>query len=221
MNRRILILENDDVPEEQNLSAVMQRLIEERIDSIVFEPGTGFARPIPGEVCGVIVGGGLPSVNDARPWIAEETAFVRSAATAALPVLGICFGHQLIGKAFGAEVARGEKHIGFAKIEQVRSNPLFRGLPECWRSPAYHQDCVMAVPHGFSLIATSDYCAVQAMVHDELPIWSVQFHPEIRFGINAYFADPVAAWDDKDAFENAPNIALIENFIDVCTKHRE
>jgi GMP synthase-like glutamine amidotransferase len=87
-----------------------------------------------------------------------------------------------------------------------------------WRAAVYHSDRALEVPEGFSLIATSDYCTVQAMQHRSLPIYSVQFHPEIHFGINSYFADPVDEWGDESAFESAPNKRLIDNFIEICLR---
>lgn len=218
MQRTLLVLENDDVAEEQNLSAITSRLVEGKINTLIFEPVSGFVKDIPEGAVGLIVGGGLPSVNDPKGWIEEEIALIKQAILAGLPILGICFGHQLIAKMFGSKVVRRDKRVGFANIRKVKDSPLFDGLPAMWRSAVYHSDRAQEVPDGFELIASSDYCAVQGLQHSHLPIYSVQFHPEIHFGINSYFADPVDEWDDESAFDSMPNKRLIDNFVDICTR---
>lgn len=212
----LVILENDDVREAQNLAAVTRELLAGKIESAIFDPLNGFPEVLPEATRGLIVGGGLPSVNDSRAWIAAEVELVRRSAAVGIPVLGICFGHQLIAKAYGAEVVRRQYKAGFAAIEKLVDDPLLAGTPMRWQSPVYHHDRVEELPAGFELIATSEYCAVQAMRHRELPIWSVQFHPEIRFGINKRFMLPVEEWDDETGFEPTPNQRLLENFIDIC-----
>lgn len=213
-----MILENDDVAAEQQLSLVTKNLISDKIDCVIFEPISGFPKDFPSSAAGVIVGGGLPSVNDPKDWIGDEIKLIMRAAALKLPVLGICFGHQLIAKAFGSKVIRRERRLGFSDIVKVKDNPIFTGIPPRWKSPVYHQDRAELVPDGFELTAKSDYCTVQAMAHRDLPIWTVQFHPEIHYGINQYFADPVKEWDDRDAFDSISNKQIIDNFIDICLK---
>lgn len=214
----LVILENDDVVEEQNLSEVTRILIGDAVDTPIFEPIKGFPRELPGAASGLIIGGGLPSVNDPKAWISDEIELIRRTAKRGIPILGICFGHQLIAKAFGSEVVRRERRVGFAYIEKLEDDELFAGLPSRWRAPVYHQDRVESVPDGFKPIATSDYCTIQAMRHTALPIWTVQFHPEVSFGINERFAQPVGEWDDESAFETGPNRQLIDNFVEICCK---
>jgi len=216
LGKVLVIFENDDKADGQSLSLITCKLIGDKIDSLVFDPLKGFPADFPNSTAGVIVGGGLPSVNDPKDWIAKEINLIMRAASLRLPILGICFGHQLIAKAFGSEVIRGQRMVGFANIVKIKDSPIFNNLPQSWRSPIYHQDRVSFVPEDFELIATSDYCEIQAMQHSKLPIWTVQFHPEIDFGANQFFADPVEEWNDEAAFESGPNKQLIDNFIDVC-----
>ncbi|MBI4733365.1 MAG: type 1 glutamine amidotransferase [Rubrobacteridae bacterium] len=218
MEPTILVLENDDEIKDQNLSKAIIELIGAKARCEVFEPNSGFKRALPRSTKGIIVGGGLPSVNDRKDWIDDEVALIRQAVSLKLPIFGICFGHQLIGKAFGGKVVRHERKVGFAHIVKVADSPIFDGLPERWRSPVYHQDRLEIVPEGLKLIATSDYCAVQAMSHRYLPIYSTQFHPEIHFGINERFADPVAEWDEKSSFEKTPNMRIMNNFVELCLR---
>jgi len=216
----LVILENDDVAEEQNLSQVTREIIGSKVDTLIFGPIGGFPAKLPGNAVGLIVGGGLPSVNDPKEWIADEIELIRQAAKQKIPIFGICFGHQLIAKAFGSEVVRHELKVGFADIGKVEEDAVLSGLPSRWRSPVYHRDRVESLPEGFKLIATSNYCSAQAMRHRELPIWSVQFHPEIGFGINERFSQPVDEWNDESAFEAGPNRQLVDNFVDICRTRR-
>lgn len=216
MRHTILILENDIARNEQVLSGVVADLIGDRVQTKIFEPSSGFRYGIPQAISGVIVGGGLPSVNDDLDWIEDEIALIKQAMSLRVPVFGICFGHQLLGKMFGVDVVRRERRTGFANITKSLDARILEGAPGSWRSPVYHQDRIESVPDGFELIATSDYCAVQGMQHRTLPIFSFQFHPEICFGINEKFSDPVEEWNDESSFESNINLRIIDNFVDIC-----
>ena len=97
-----------------------------------------------------------------------------------VPILGICLGHQLIAKHFGGKVGRGEKaEYSLVEIEIVEENDLFKGFPRRLRVWESHMDEVKALPLGFELLARSETCPVEAMKHEKLPIYGVQFHPEV------------------------------------------
>jgi GMP synthase (glutamine-hydrolysing) len=216
MRQTILILENDITSNKQVLSGVVADLIADRVETKILEPNSGFKCGVPQSISGVIVGGGLPSVNDNLEWIKDEIVLIKQAMSLKIPVFGICFGHQLLGKMFGVEVVRRERRTGFANITKSLDARILEGTPDNWRSPIYHQDRIENVPDGFELIATSDYCAVQGMQHRTLPILSFQFHPEICFGINEKFSDPVSEWNDESIFESDVNLRIIDNFVDIC-----
>jgi GMP synthase (glutamine-hydrolysing) len=216
MRQTILIIENDITRNKQVLSGVVVDLIGDRVQTKTFEPNSGFRQGVPQSISGVIVGGGLPSVNDDLEWIEDEVALIKQAMSLRIPIFGICFGHQLLGKMFGVEVVRRERRTGFADIAKSLDARILRGTPDSWRSPVYHQDRIESIPDGFELIAASDYCAVQGMQHRMLPIFSFQFHPEICFGINEKFSDPVEEWNDESMFESDVNLRIIDNFVDIC-----
>lgn len=114
------------------------------------------------------------------------------------PVLGVCGGHQQMALAFGAPVGlmerlspgegyEGAKRVrGFIPIQtpiqtpvERAANVLFQDLPRTitvWHS---HCDEVKELPAGFHLTAFSETCAIQAMQHDSMPLFGVQFHPEL------------------------------------------
>lgn len=106
------------------------------------------------------------------------------------PILGVCGGHQQIALAYGSKVdlmerlEPGEGYEG-AKRErgfypvQTTGNGVFEGLPSTitvWHS---HCDEVKSVPEGFHVTATNETCAIQAMQHNQRPVFGVQFHPEL------------------------------------------
>jgi GMP synthase (glutamine-hydrolysing) len=109
------------------------------------------------------------------------------------PILGVCGGHQQIALAFGARVdlieriASGEgyegalRERGFCSVELAPENSkdLFAGLPETLTVWESHCDEVKELPADFSLTATNEVSEIQAMQHASLPLFGVQFHPEL------------------------------------------
>ena len=106
------------------------------------------------------------------------------------PILGVCGGHQQIALAFGAPVAlmaRLEPGSGYEGAKRERGffevktdgNGIFRNLPNkitVWHS---HFDEVKSLPTGFKATAFNETCPIQAMEHQDRPLFGVQFHPEL------------------------------------------
>ena len=97
-----------------------------------------------------------------------------------IPVLGICYGHQVIAHTLGGTVARNDvAEYGRADLELTGSSLMFHELPEeqvVWMS---HRDAVAAPPEGFSVTASTADSPVAAMEDRERGIFGVQFHPEV------------------------------------------
>ncbi len=95
------------------------------------------------------------------------------------PILGICFGHQLIGTVHGSEVVDlGHTVREFKEVKLVGSDPLFDGLPSSIRVSESHRQALTRVPQGFRLLAESATSQVEAIGHQTRPIYGLQFHPE-------------------------------------------
>ena len=123
---------------------------------------------------GIILSGGPSSVYEdnapmAQPWVFDM----------GVPVLGICYGMQLIAHQLGGEVAPAtEREYGFAVIHKNNPSTLFENLDEelaVWMS---HGDRISNLPPGFNSIAYSENSPVAAMANDS-NIFGIQFHPEV------------------------------------------
>ncbi len=121
----------------------------------------------------LIVMGGPMSVNDSDPWIAAETAFIRSTLLAGTAVIGICLGSQFMAKALGATVRSGKTlEIGMTKIRLTHDgqrDPLFGSCPETFNVFEWHGE-VYDLPNDCVPLAGSDVAPLQAF----------------RFGTRAY-----------------------------------
>ncbi|MFA5076988.1 MAG: glutamine-hydrolyzing GMP synthase [Candidatus Micrarchaeia archaeon] len=97
-----------------------------------------------------------------------------------VPLLGVCWGHQMIGHVLGGKVAKGASaEYGFAKISVDDEDLILRGMPREFNAWVSHFDEVKEAPAGFRVLAHSDTCKVEAMRHETRNIYSVQFHPEV------------------------------------------
>jgi GMP synthase (glutamine-hydrolysing) len=98
---------------------------------------------------------------------------------AKFPVLGICYGHQIIGSAFGAPMRDlGQMLRGYEKVSVVQKHPLFDGLPSDLVVAESHRQELTKIPDEFQHLAQSTTSKVEAIVHRSKPLYGVQFHPE-------------------------------------------
>ncbi len=128
----------------------------------------------------IILSGGPGSVYAGNNGLSE--VIVKKALSGELdnPLLGICYGHQLIGHLAGAKVAKGvNAEYGISEICVDERNTLFMDVPKNFNAWVSHFDEVKDAPAGFRTLAHSDTCPVEAMRHNEKEIFGVQFHPEV------------------------------------------
>ena len=128
---------------------------------------------------GLIFSGGPSSVYDP-----EAPTCSQALLESGLPMLGLCYGHQLISHKLGGEVKRGTVHeFGPAEFHPDRKHPLFDGLSPSsvvWMS---HGDEVVKLPKGFVRIGLTADCGMAAVADDSRKIYGLQFHPEVTHSI--------------------------------------
>lgn len=98
-----------------------------------------------------------------------------------VPILGICYGMQLMAVKLGGSVKAGEiREYGKTEISLDTTSTLMQGLPkesQCWMSHTYYVD---SIPTGFKTVAVSDSCPNAAMENNDKKLYAVQFHPEVN-----------------------------------------
>lgn len=118
---------------------------------------------------GYVISGSDKGVYDDAPWMLPLRAFLTDARDAGKPLLGICFGHQIMADVFGGKAEK----IG-PPVVGVRAFDL---LGQSTAAHVWHQDQVTHAPPDARVFATSDYCPFAGLAYD-FPALSVQFHPE-------------------------------------------
>lgn len=134
----------------------------------------------------VVLMGSRASVHDRGVWIADLSAWLDALldGTRPVPLLGICFGHQLIAHRAGGTI--GPVHADGSRELGVRESAFdgSRLVPESVRLKvvASHREMVERLPAGFRVVARRESVPVDGMEHESLPVFSYQFHPEARAG---------------------------------------
>lgn len=133
---------------------------------------------------GILLTGSPLSVRDEAPWMAALGRWALARAEAGQPVLGVCFGHQLLGEALGGRVeanpaGREAGTVEVALTPEGQAHPLFAGLPPVLAVQATHNDALVRPPPGAVRLAGNANTAWQAFAWGPR-VACVQFHPELR-----------------------------------------
>jgi GMP synthase (glutamine-hydrolysing) len=128
---------------------------------------------------GIVLSGGALSLEGTDTRLGRVADWIDAAE---VPVLGICLGHEFLGRHYGGRLGRtSTPEFGRVELTVDRpEHPLFRDLPHQLRVWASHNDSVLEAPPGWTVLAHSAACPVAAMTHPDRPIWGVQFHPEVE-----------------------------------------
>ena len=138
--------------------------------------------PDPGACHGVVITGAHCMVTDNLPWSLAIEDWIPTLVQAEVPLLGICYGHQLLGRAMGGEVdfhPRGKEVGTFVvrKRPEGDNDPLLGKLPRQFAAHATHAQSVLTLPPGAALLAENDFEPHHAFRLGRCA-WGVQFHPE-------------------------------------------
>lgn len=129
---------------------------------------------------GYIVTGSSAGVYDPLPWIAPLKDFLRAAKGQA-PLVGICFGHQVMAEAFGGKVTKSHKGwgVGLQRYDLADRRPWTDEVRTI-SVPGSHQDQVVELPPGAEVLAGSDFCPYGLLDYGPARAMSLQLHPEFE-----------------------------------------
>ena len=132
-------------------------------------------------LAGVIITGSSSNVTERAAWMLRTEAYIRELTTARIPILGICFGHQIVGQALGGHVAKNPRgrEIGTVEVTIEAADALLEGLPTPFAANASHLESVVKLPDGARLLGRTKL-EPHAMYAVGDRIRCVQFHPEFN-----------------------------------------
>ncbi len=163
---------------------------------------------------GVIVLGSAASVHDEAPWQDRLTRWLEAVWELRVPTLGICYGHQLIARIFGARIgsafADRRKALGFRRV-RLEAPPAWAGPPRELELCVSHREAVLDCSAELAPFASSDELVHEGLAHRELPIWGLQSHPEATALFLSEHGIPPA-----QASRLAEGHALLDGFLALC-----
>ena len=159
----------------QYTQLIARRLREFSIYSEIWAPDSPVEKIRARQPAGIILSGGPKSVSDTGAPKCDPGLFDLGS-----PVLGICYGMQLMAHSLGGQVAPApQREFGHATVSVAAAGALFAAVPTEIRVWASHGDFVAAVPAGFRVLATSANAAVAAMADADRRLYALLFHPEV------------------------------------------
>ncbi|GMV61456.1 MAG: aminotransferase [Parvibaculum sp.] len=156
------------------------------------------ADPLPesNQFAGAVITGSHAMVTDREPWSETLKQWTVRAVRDGLPILGICYGHQLLAHALGGEVEQRPQGVEIGTVtvactERANVDPLFADVPERFLAQTVHWQSVTRLPDGAVRLARSDADQNHAFRYGE-NAWGVQFHPEYSAEIMGAYVDVLA-----------------------------
>lgn len=151
-------------------------------ETVAVDAEHGEHLPDVSDYAGVLVSGSAAYVTDRADWSERSADWLREAVHGGTPVLGICYGHQLLAHALGGQVdynpaGRESGTIELSLDPAAGDDPLFHGLPAHFPAHATHMQTVLRAPDGAAVLARSKLDGCHAFRWGE-HAWGVQFHPE-------------------------------------------
>ena len=193
------------------------------------DPSKGESLPDPVEYKGILIMGSLNNFPEAHPWIETTSEWIRGAHETKTPILGICFGHQLLNHALGGISGKNPNGSEFGTVtvttsEAARTNPLYSGIHAVFPAQVSHAQSALELPKGAIQLASSEKEPHQSF-HVPPASWGVQFHPEFDADVSAFsikeFSDNLKSEGQdveqllKNVKETPESISILTNFIKI------
>lgn len=174
----------------------------------VLDATAGDPLPAPDTLRGLVITGSPQSVHDRHPWSVRAGAWMLEVIRAGVPVLGVCYGHQLLGDVLGAAVGPNPagREIGVVEVE-LDDDPLFEGLPRRMPTLITHCDAVNTAPPGAEVIARTAMTPVAALRMGPR-CRTIQWHPEFDAHILRTIVQERAALIDAESGPGAAQRVL-------------
>jgi len=197
----------------------------------VFDVERDQTLPDPDTCAGIVITGAHAMVTDELAWSLRLEEWIPGVVEAEVPMLGICYGHQLIAKAMGGTVGYHPqgREIGTVEIELLescRSDRLFGGLEGTLWAHVVHAQTVIQLPRGAIRLASNAFESTHAFRLGAYT-WGVQFHPEYSGAIMRSYIEALAdelraascdAWQSLQAVRETPVAgSLLRQFAACCT----
>ena len=172
-----------------------------------------------------IITGSRYSVYDDIDWISSFKEYIVKGVSSKIPMLGICFGHQIICNAIGGTVVKNNLgwEIGSSKVLLTKKglkSKIFKGLDTEFSVYQSHQDIVKDLPESATVLAYNKY-GVQSFSLDDF-IFGVQFHPEFKFDVmKAYYSIRTKKINTKkkySIYNKNDGAIIVDNFIDMILR---
>jgi GMP synthase (glutamine-hydrolysing) len=159
----------------QYTQVIARRIRESKVYSKIYPYATTAAQLRQDGVIGIVLSGGPSSVFARKAPLPDPAIF-----DLGVPILGICYGIQLMGKLLGGRVAKGERReYGHGTLRIRKASPLFAGLPKQLRVWNSHGDKVIRLPAGFAAVGETENSPFAAIEDRRRHFYGIQFHPEV------------------------------------------
>lgn len=164
---------------------------------------------------GIVVTGSPAMVSNREPWSENAAKWLAKAVNQSVPVLGVCYGHQLLAHALGGEVGyhpegRESGTHQVTLLNSAKDDPLFRHMPSSIKAQLTHKQSVLRLPPNATLLARNEFEPHQAFRVGACA-WGVQFHPEFSDAIMRAYLGVQAPELESEGFDSQTMINSVSS----------